>query len=95
MTFLILFLSIMPCSDKYPGFTSANTELNQMANDHDHHSDVDLCSPFCTCQCCQANIEYPEVLHITMPEETILVHADFIETENDHYYFRIYIPPKA
>lgn len=42
----------MPCADVYASDTDSVT-LEIFEQNHSHSSDVDLCSPFCFCNCCQ------------------------------------------
>ncbi len=45
----------MPCVDKEPDTCSSSIVCDQQNNDA-HHSDFDLCSPFCTCHCCSTSL---------------------------------------
>jgi hypothetical protein len=48
----ILALTAIPCADVHAADThSVSVELLEQSNNHS--SDVDLCSPFCFCNCCQ------------------------------------------
>lgn len=51
----ILALNFVPCEDTVSFDDDITMELSQDL-DHNHsdsNSDVDLCSPFCQCNCCQ------------------------------------------
>ncbi|MGM5470267.1 DUF6660 family protein [Flavobacteriaceae bacterium LMO-SS05] len=50
----ILALNFAPCEDSDAANDEAKTELSQHI-DNDH-TDLDLCSPFCQCQCCHVNV---------------------------------------
>ena len=48
----IMVLTAMPCDDIHATNTiSASLELCEQS--HSQSNDVDLCSPFCFCHCCQ------------------------------------------
>jgi hypothetical protein len=51
----LLVLIAIPCVDLPEDFEQANTELNQNNTDSSPN-DVDLCSPFCACNCCVSPI---------------------------------------
>jgi len=56
LTFYFLSLSLLPCSDDLAGEgCSVETHFCTSSAD-DGTSDVDLCSPFCTCSCCHTHI---------------------------------------
>ncbi len=53
----MIFLSTMPCADVEVGssahsYSEHKTEKDQ--NTHDKHND--LCSPFCSCNCCGSQV---------------------------------------
>ncbi len=51
----LLGLTLVPCTDAISE-TEADLE-HIIAVDDDHHEDtLDLCTPFCHCQCCQVHI---------------------------------------
>lgn len=50
----ILALNFAPCEDNHESIDSATASIELMDSEGDHeHSDSDLCSPFCQCNCCQ------------------------------------------
>jgi hypothetical protein len=53
MAFLVLILSILPCTDT--GITTndgkAKTEISKQGQ-HKNNTQQDDCSPFCSCTCC-------------------------------------------
>lgn len=47
----------MPCADMEVGSIShLSTELASNNDNHLHDNQIDLCSPFCTCNCCSAQV---------------------------------------
>ncbi len=52
LSIYIMALTTMPCTDNHTSDEISSTfELSEL--DHIHSSDIDLCSPFCFCNCCQ------------------------------------------
>lgn len=76
LAMLVLLLSCLPCNDAdaLPSSGDRNTSISAapVQDCSGHHSDCDLCSPFCACFCCAATA-LPVSLNITalplLPEE--------------------------
>lgn len=56
LSIYILALNFSPCEDISPLNGDDNIELSH--DTEDGHSDFDLCSPFCQCNCCQIIATY-------------------------------------
>ena len=55
----ILALNFAPCADNDEAKDLATTSIELVDTDNNHeHSDLDLCSPFCQCNCCQIFVTY-------------------------------------
>lgn len=52
LTFWVLLLSCIPCSDRT---TTSSAVIQYVAAAADRHAPVDTCSPFCICTCCAAH----------------------------------------
>jgi hypothetical protein len=94
LSFYIVLLSGMPCVDVVKYNTSQKVELSQNTT-NDHQNDIDHCSPFCTCQCCQANF-YVSNTPTLFPSEALGIiyyenHANFQSLD----LFDFLIPPKS
>ncbi|MCF6307323.1 MAG: hypothetical protein L3J09_05135 [Flavobacteriaceae bacterium] len=57
LSIYILALNFTPCEDSSVFDNSSNTELAQLQDFNHDHNALDLCSPFCHCQCCQVHAE--------------------------------------
>ena len=100
MKFIALILSIyitaltaMPCVDNHAIDNVSNTyELS--TQNHDHTSDVDLCSPFCFCNCCQTltQINFYKVNQVKFAGSDLLV-PSFFQNEIE-YIISFWQPPK-
>lgn len=58
----VMVLTAIPCNDVHAGTNSATLELSEQSQNHT--SDVDLCSPFCFCHCCQT-LSFPSFFSIS------------------------------
>lgn len=69
LSFLVLILSVLTCSDKDACDESVTVHISQ---NHQHAQDQeDTCSPFCTCQCC--GVSYSVALDSpVLPKHTFL-----------------------
>ena len=69
LSIYILALNFTPCEDSKSLESTDNTELSQAFEvGHDHNA-LDLCSPFCICQCCQINIDIVDFYSYTLVSE--------------------------
>jgi len=55
LSLYILALNLAPCEDYAALDNEVKTENLQATNSDHQHQDLDLCSPFCICQCCHIN----------------------------------------
>ena len=54
---MFLILSCLPCADKeVNSYAHSATEFTSNHDNHSHDKQIDLCSPFCTCNCCSAQV---------------------------------------
>ena len=60
LSFYVLALSIVPCSDGIEqDMNDVKTEISKENHDHDHSHHNDFCTPFCTCYCCGSFFTLP------------------------------------
>lgn len=62
----VLYLAVVPCKDAFciDAMNSSNCTLSAQTADRGCHHDVDLCSPFCTCNCCASAVSKIKVIHL-------------------------------
>ena len=70
LSIYIFTLNLAPCADYEAGVFSDDieTEISQIFDNEHQHQDLDLCSPFCICQCCHIstmNFKFVDVKFIT------------------------------
>ena len=103
MKLLVIILSIysialtaLPCDD-------VNLNDQQFASisqgsDFDNHTDIDLCSPFCSCTCCTISISEPtthaeNVIYPEFPNKELCTH--YKTSFFNNYFSKIYQPPQV
>lgn len=65
LSIYILTLNFIGCEDATSIDNQARTTISQ--NAENEHQDLDFCSPFCTCQCCQINVTPLRLTIISIP----------------------------
>lgn len=90
----IVLLSGLPCPDVAFHSASPKIELTRDTSAGDQ-GDQDHCSPFCTCQCCQACFQLPDMrFEFAVLGAGFAVHAIRTDYKN-LVLFDFFIPPKA
>ncbi|WPO77728.1 DUF6660 family protein [Flavobacterium sp. KACC 22761] len=56
LSIYLMALSNMPCADMEVNSAMHKTAQFSSENSHTHDKDNDLCSPFCACNCCGAQV---------------------------------------
>lgn len=98
MSIYLMALSNMPCADMEVNSAMHKTAQFSSEENHSHDKDNDLCSPFCACNCCgaqvlsyqmSANFEFPSAYaKISIP----LPSYNSVFTSN--FYGSIWQPPQ-
>jgi hypothetical protein len=57
----LIVLITTPCVDIHPESNFQHIELSQSTTGGEHHH-ADLCSPFCTCNCCVSPIIHQDII---------------------------------
>ncbi|KIC89875.1 DUF6660 family protein [Flavihumibacter sp. ZG627] len=58
LTFFLLYLSCLPCSDSTECNAKAEAKISATDNHQQHRHDAEACTPFCTCSCCASSAFY-------------------------------------
>jgi len=89
-------LSALPCDD---ALVIDNQQISSISQDSDNHAHnlLDLCSPFCVCNCCSSNTiesihHYKEII-AEIPIKEVGSHFDISFVNN--YASKIYQPPQV
>ena len=95
LSIYLLTLNFTYCEDVDVADSDAKIEFIQETSTSHGHSDLDFCSPFCQCQCCQAFIAFYDMAKLeTVPtylSTDLIYYFDRIE---DDLNFPILRPPK-
>lgn len=94
LSFYIVLLSGIPCVDIERHDTSQSVEISQHTTS-DHHSDTDPCSPFCTCQCCQASFFISDAPSLLSSEPLGITYHENNPNFQSLDLFDFLIPPKS
>ncbi|MCR4029918.1 MULTISPECIES: DUF6660 family protein [Flavobacterium] len=69
MSIYLMVLSNMPCADMEVNSAMHKTVQFASEDNHSHDKDNDLCSPFCACNCCGAQVlSYEAPLSFEFPK---------------------------
>ena len=65
----IIFLTTMPCVDilENCGLHQCDTVLCPQNSHSQEHNDIDNCSPFCVCNCCQVSVVTQAIVILAEP----------------------------
>jgi hypothetical protein len=89
-----ILLSGIPCADIDVTHASANASYS-LPVAPDNHNDADHCSPFCTCQCCQAYFQV-SVRPVELPvNECTIAYHEIRPDLRSIDLFDFLIPPKS
>ncbi|MFZ5973770.1 MAG: DUF6660 family protein [Bacteroidota bacterium] len=90
------FVACYPCSDETTCVDEVRTGTEITISNHKHYpNEVDLCSPFCICSCCSAQIAQPEYFQFQVytpgfPDTNSALTSHFIKSVS----YSIWQPPK-
>ncbi len=76
-----LGITFVPCQDGVIDSDSDTTEFISDSNQHDHHQHMELCSPFCSCQCCHTKIDTYHLHDYRIT--SIIISSDIFTYHND------------
>ncbi|WP_370896059.1 DUF6660 family protein [Chryseobacterium gossypii] len=101
LTIYFMVLSIVPCSDVYAQApdVSRNLSITTVGSENHSKDKSDICSPLCTCNCCQITvISFRVEPVITFPFQTSDHYSKKILFQKNDFaylvYDQIWQPPK-
>ncbi|HYW97406.1 MAG TPA: DUF6660 family protein [Bacteroidales bacterium] len=96
LSVVIIVLLSEPCIDKPFHNAFHETELSaDTPRQHQHHHGPGHCSPFCSCQCCQAIFTISNPVAFFAPEKEVLEFPELIVNFVSDELFDFFIPPKS
>ena len=98
MSIYLMALSNMPCADMEVNSAMHKTAQFASEDNHSHDKDNDLCSPFCVCNCCGAQImNYAPVIAFAVQPITPVITTPTPSYQSvfySGYYGSIWQPPQ-
>lgn len=95
LSLYVTWLTTIPCIDVPQENSAHKTELSRQNQDNRHQDDVDHCSPFCTCNCCQTNIDIVNATTLSPTLSNSFQYYDISSTFQSPELLDFLIPPKA
>jgi Family of unknown function (DUF6660) len=93
LAMFILGITASPCSDNEQG--TVDTELAVLDIHQSIPTDIDFCSPLCSCHCCHSHITEGTIQSNIEEDYPSIVDAGFHSPIFDNHYFSIFQPPKV
>ncbi|MHC0440346.1 MULTISPECIES: DUF6660 family protein [unclassified Flavobacterium] len=98
LSIYLIALSSMPCADMEVNSAAHKTAQFSSEANHSHDKDNDLCSPFCACNCCGAQVlNYQNVAVFEFPSENHLISIPLPSYNSvfaSNFYGSIWQPPQ-
>ncbi|MFZ6037577.1 MAG: DUF6660 family protein [Bacteroidota bacterium] len=94
LSMYVMVLTAIPCNDVHAANTnSVSLELSEQSPNQTN--DVDLCSPFCFCHCCQT-LSFPSFFNGLLSNvEVVALNITFKESRFSNHFSSIWQPPKT
>lgn len=100
LSIYLVALSCLPCADmEESSLSHLSSEIAQNHEGHTHDKESDLCSPFCSCNCCGSiTLIFVSQLNFELiPFSTSLIEAKetfYISKHFSNFYGSIWQPPQ-
>lgn len=96
LSIYILALNFTPCEDSLAIDNSSQSEFSQILDlDHEHNA-LDLCSPFCQCQCCQISVDFVAFYSSTLMTDYIFsINSSYKNSETQDVLYSLLQPPQV
>jgi hypothetical protein len=89
-------LTLDPCVDSDRDCTGSGTAISEQGTADADAGHADLCSPFCTCNCCSVSMEVASILILPVTSVHYSILPCFFEPQPvSVFYPPVWEPPKA
>ncbi|HEA22343.1 MAG TPA: hypothetical protein ENH87_15680 [Pricia antarctica] len=96
LSFYILALNALPCSDTRAGFDDTRIEAAFGTDSGHDHGAFDLCPPFCSCHCCHVHtIDFGATAFTPLPSPISKENFSHFEGVSDGVLLSLLQPPRA
>ena len=96
LSMYIFALNLAPCDDNVVPDNEVKTEISKSIGDDHQHQGLDLCSPFCICQCCHINATHNQFVYTELDVNYISTQDFFYRNEFEKdFTTSILQPPRA
>jgi len=93
LSLYVLVLTAIPCFDVPKDNDLHKIELSNTSSDH-QENDTDLCSPFCTCDCCVSPIINNSIIKFTCTSIAQKLTTEYYNYFVSSLFATIWQPPK-
>ena len=98
LSIYLVVLSCLPCADTLENETIAHTSEIVSKDNQSHEKGLDLCAPFCSCNCCAVQVlnSAPAVTWIFNVETTLIKKplSSYHSILTSNFYGSIWQPPQ-
>lgn len=92
----VMALTAWPCADEASVDSRSVVHSHEHSHEHEDSGEDDMCSPFCSCQCCQVNMQVPVAFFkVDIPPPTIDNHSVYNGVVPDSPRSSLFIPPRV
>lgn len=89
-------LAAWPCADEASVDSQSAVHSHEHSHEHDNSEEDDMCSPFCSCQCCQVNMQMPVAFFkVLLPQPFNENQSMYNGNIPDSPGHSLFIPPRA
>ena len=90
----MLCMTLIPCADACSVDSHEKPVSVETAQEH-HHEHSDICSPFCSCACCSAQLHFSIIEPIIVFNPSVnRIFVIINQSFHQAIYFNIWQPPK-
>ena len=93
----LFVLMVLPCTDAHARVNNDQATQITQADDNDHHhTDIEICTPFCVCGSCVAAVVLQQLAEFTffIPKPKNRLISNFYQSLNHEFYGSIWQPPQ-
>lgn len=92
----LLLLMVMPCSEAHASHSHKTVTKVMKLSDEHHHSDIEICTPFCVCSSCVVAVVVQPVTEFWffVPDIPTTGISNFYRSVKSDFHGSIWQPPQ-